>query len=148
MRKSNDISAPAERDNTITSSFGGSIPVFGELTVFEIILNFLKLAIPTIISCFFLFFLFTINAVFAGRLNNAVKLAAAGLGQSWLNVMCFHILVGTNGAQETLTSQAFGAGKLRLCGVYLNRGRMINTAIFIGSVIILCFSKQILGWLG
>ena len=62
------------------------------------VINFLKLAIPTMISCFFLFFLFVINAAFAGNLNDAAKLAGAGLGQTWLNVICFSVLVGTNGA--------------------------------------------------
>ena len=68
------------------------------------VVNFLQLAIPAMISCFFLFFLFVINAVFAGRLNDATKLAGFGLGQTWLEVVCFTVLIGTNGAQETLTS--------------------------------------------
>ena len=38
---------------------------------------------------------------------------------------------GLNAAQETLTSQAYGSGNLRLCGLYLNRGRFILTTFFI-----------------
>ena len=81
-------------------------------------------------------------------MGSAAKLAGVGLGTSWLNVLCFSILMGTNAAQETLTSQAWGANKHRLCGVYLNRGRIINTVIFIPQVLVLSFSYEILQWLG
>ena len=40
-------------------------------------------------------------------------------------------LIGMNMAQDMLTSQAFGAGNLRLCGLYLNRGILILLAVFI-----------------
>ena len=62
------------------------------------VLDFLKLAIPSMITNFFLFFLYIINVYFAGRLNNATKLAGVGLGQTWLNVVCFSVFVGMNGA--------------------------------------------------
>lgn len=97
-----------------------------------------------IISCVFLQLEFTINTVFAGRLNDPAKLAGVGLGTSLLNVACFCPLVGMNGAIETLVSVAFGAKNLKLCGIYLNRGRLINTTIFIPIAIILLFSKQFL----
>ena len=102
------------------------------------------MAVPMMISCNFLQLEFTINMFFAGRLNDSAMLAGVGLGTSLLNVACFYPLVGMNGAIETLVSQAFGAEKLKLCGIYLNRGRLINTAIFIPIAMILCCSKQIL----
>ena len=40
-------------------------------------------------------------------------------------------MVGINAAQETLTSQAFGAGELKLCGIYLNRGQLILAFFFL-----------------
>jgi MATE family multidrug resistance protein len=45
---------------------------------------------------------------------------------------------GLNGALETLVSQAYGAKDLRLCGIYLNRGRFINTLVFLFPIS-LCF---------
>ena len=45
-------------------------------------------------------------------------------------------------------SQAFGAGQLKLCGAYLNRGRLINTVIFIPLAFLLCFSKPFLTNIG
>ena len=46
-------------------------------------------------------------------------------------MMVASLLEGLNGAQETLTSQAFGANDLQLCGVYYNRGVFIQIAFFI-----------------
>lgn len=42
-----------------------------------------------------------------------------------------NVFIGLNASQEMFTSQAFGAGNLRLCGIYLNRGRFILMAFFI-----------------
>ena len=84
------------------------------------------------------------NIVFAGHLDDPAKLAGVGLGTSLLNVVIFEPLMGMNSALETLASQAFGANELRLCGEYLNRGRMINTVIFVPLFVLMCFSKQIL----
>ena len=56
--------------------------------------------------------------------------------------------MGMNCAQETLTSRAFGSGKLALCGNYLNQGRIINTVLFLPLVVLLLFSDRILLKLG
>ena len=72
-----------------------------------------------------------VSAIYAGHMNDPVKLAAVGLANVSCNIMIDSIMVGLNSAQETLTSQAFGAGNLRLCGVYLNRGHFILLAFFI-----------------
>ena len=79
--------------------------------------------------------------MFAGRLDDSAKLAAVGLGTTLINVVCFDPLLGLNGALETLVAQAFGAKQLRLCGQYLNRGRLINTIVFIPLAILMCFSR-------
>lgn len=76
-------------------------------------------------------------------------MAAVGVG----NVCCFifviSILTGLNSAQETLTSQAFGSGNLKLCGVYLNRGRLILTAFFLPLALLpAAFAESILLSLG
>ena len=88
---------------------------------------------------FFEFDIF-VNTIFAGRLDDSAKLAGVGLGYTILNVICIIPLLGMNGTIETLVSQAFGAKNLELCGVYLNRGRVINTLIFIPLAIALCFT--------
>ena len=56
--------------------------------------------------------------------------------------------MGMNGALETLVSQAFGYGNITLCGVYLNRARVVGTLIFIPCVVLLIFAESILLKLG
>lgn len=53
-------------------------------------------------------------------------------------------LIGAvNCAQETLTSQAYGSGDLKLCGTYLNRGRMVCLAFCIPLSFLFYFSEDI-----
>ena len=66
------------------------------------------------------------------------------MGQSILFFIVILPLTGMNGAVETLTSQAYGANELKLCGMYLNRGRLINTVFFVPMTIILCFTESFL----
>ncbi len=82
-----------------------------------------------------------INIIFIGRLDDAAKLAGVGLGTTILNMLCFSILLGMNGALETLVSQAYGFGDIQLCGIYLNRSRLINTVVFIPLMLILFCSE-------
>ena len=57
-------------------------------------------------------------------------------------------LVGMNGTVSTLVAQAYGAGDLKICGVYLNRGRIVNTTIFIPLVVLILLSRKLLAGLG
>ena len=91
----------------------------------------------------------TINAVFAGRMNDPVLLATMGLSNVIFFMMVLSLMIGINSAQETLTSQAFGFGNKSLCGVYLNRGRLILTLFFIPlAVVPMAFGENILLALG
>ena len=75
-----------------------------DLSICKIVVNFLILAIPTVISCAFMMLTNLVNALYAGKMNDPAKLAAVGLANSWLNVISFSIFTGTNAAQETLAS--------------------------------------------
>ena len=88
------------------------------------------------------------NTIFAGRFNDAAKLAGVGLGSSTNEILCMSLVVGLNGALETLVSQAYGYGNLHLCGVCLNRGRLIGTCLFIPIMVLLLFSETVLLKLG
>ena len=110
---------------------------------------FFKLAVPSIITNFMGQLTMFINTGFAGRMNDPTKLAAVGLGSVCTTIMIAGFLIGVNSAQETLTSQAFGAGNIHLCGVYLNRGRYIIIFFFlILAIIPACFAEDILIALG
>ena len=64
------------------------------------------------------------------------------------NMLGLSIIIGFNGALETLVSQAYGSGNLKMCGVYLNRGRFILIAAFIPVIFILHHTEQILIFIG
>ena len=92
--------------------------------------------------------IYFINTIYAGKLNDAHKLAGLGLGTSVLECLSLYIIMGMNGALETLVAQSFGAGQLFLCGVYFNRARVINTVIFIPLLILLLFTKPLMSAFG
>ena len=76
-------------------------------------------------------------------------LSAVGLTNICLNSVVIDILVGINSGMETLASQAYGARDFQLYGIYLNRGILILTAIFIPvSLLISTFSEACLISLG
>ena len=95
------------------------------------------------------FFMILTNAAFAGRLGNPAMLAAVGIGNVTCMIFLITMFMGLNAAQDTLTSQAFGSGNLKLCGSYLNRGLTINFIVFmplaLGPAI---FGEEILVFLG
>lgn len=110
---------------------------------------FLRLAVPASLTNILAYVCPLVNTLFAGHMNDTNKLAAVGLAGVTLHLMVMSFLIGLNSAQDTLTSQAFGHGNIRLVGVYLNRGRLILTAAFIPMAIIPgYFSEEILVALG
>ena len=66
--------------------------------------KFLRLAVPTILSCNFMLLTGLANTIFAGRFNDAAKLAGVGLGTSAMCIICLAVVLGLNGALETLVS--------------------------------------------
>ncbi len=109
----------------------------------------LRLAIPPVISMFFQFFVQVINTYYVGRhLQDTAILAGVGMGNMLMNICCFAITNGLNSALETLVSQAFGAGKYKECGTYLNRGRVVVTSFLVPIGMILFVSDKILRRLG
>jgi len=75
-------------------------------------------------------------------------IAGVGLGNTTQNLVALSIVYGLNSTIETLVSQAWGAGEKKLCGVYLNRGRLILSLFFIPIFIILENTESILIYLG
>ena len=66
--------------------------------------KFLHLAFPIIIQCNFIYLIVVLNTIFAGKFNDAAKLAGVGLGTTINHIMCLSVLMGMNGALETLVS--------------------------------------------
>jgi Na+-driven multidrug efflux pump len=61
-----------------------------------------------------------------------------------MNVLALAVTQGLNGALESFVSQAYGFGKYKMCGAYLNRGRAIVTVILIPIAILLSISDKLL----
>ena len=70
------------------------------------------------------------------------------MGNIAINMLGVSVFFGFNGALDTLVSQAMGSKDLHLCGIYLNRGRIINTLVFIPVFLAFCLSGRILKALG
>jgi MATE family multidrug resistance protein len=85
-----------------------------------------------------------INLIFVGHMNDAKLLAGVGMGNLIVSVFGISLFIGLNGALETLVSQAFGNNNMKLCGIYLNRGRFMLLLLNIPIVYILCNAEAIL----
>jgi Na+-driven multidrug efflux pump len=66
----------------------------------------LGIAIPSIISHLLLFMQEIINLVFVGHLNDPAIIAAVGLGNAYIALIGLSLIVGMNGALDTLCSHA------------------------------------------
>ena len=66
--------------------------------------HYLKLAIPAIVNSVFEMIVSQMNIIFIGRMGSAIKLAGVGLGSVSLNMVCLSVMIGFNGALETLVS--------------------------------------------
>lgn len=88
------------------------------------------------------------NTAFVGHLGDSAKLAGVGLGTLYVNIFCQSIILGLNGAIATLVAHAHGAGNLRKCGVYLNRGRVIALVAFIPILIALLMCETFMLFIG
>lgn len=106
--------------------------------------NILKLALPCTVGLIVEILQQNINLIFVGRLNKPSVVAGVGIGNMVANIFSWSIMCGLNVALETLVSQAYGAKDLKLCGVYLNRARIVCIATFIPSTLIVMNTERLL----
>jgi MATE family multidrug resistance protein len=97
----------------------------------------IRQAVPSLLCMLILMIQEMINLIFVGHLNNSAMIAGVGTGNMIQNMFGLSMFVGLNGALETLVSQSYGSGNLKLCGVYLNRGRFILLCSFVPVAMIL-----------
>ena len=129
---------PHQKDDSLKEPDHGIFTEGSDPSNSQILREFLKLAVPSIITNMLGFMLITTNSIYAGILEDPLVLAAVGIGNVCCVIIVLTMFVGINSAQETLTSQASGDGNTRLCGHYLNRGFAINLVFYIALVV--CFS--------
>jgi Na+-driven multidrug efflux pump len=85
-----------------------------------------------------------INIAVVGHLGDPAMIAGIGLGNMTVNLIGLSMKCGFNSALDTLISHAAGRSELRLCGLYLNRGRCVMTCVFIPAALVLLNTKSIL----
>lgn len=85
-----------------------------------------------------------INLIIVGHLGDSHKLAGVGLGNMAVNLLAYSSVIGLNEALQTLVSLAYRADNLYMCGLYLNRARLIATLIFIPIACALFYIESIL----
>ena len=111
-------------------------------------LNFLRLVIPSVFSTFALMLQEIVNLIFVGHLHSASKIAAVGIGNAIQNILGISIIIGMNGALNTLVSQAAGACNIDLCLMYLKRCKIVMSLCFIPITILILFSEHLLLLIG
>ncbi|CAF2147727.1 unnamed protein product [Brassica napus] len=89
------------------------------------------------------FSLGAITQVFAGHIST-IALAAVSIENSVIAGFFFGIMLGTGSALETLCGQAFGAGKISMFGVYLQRSWVILTVTALILSLLYIFAAPIL----
>lgn len=114
------------------------------ITSTEATVNLIKVAVPSCFALFFQILLEVINITFVGNLNDADAMATVGLASLTINAFLFGPGYGICGGIDTLVASAYGNHHYYLCGVYLNRGRIIQMLIVLPlALMLLIFGKQI-----
>jgi len=115
-----------------------------DMSILQCFWEVTKISIPLVIGLLLWTLVTNINTYYIGNLDDATLLAGVGMGNMLINILCFAITQGLNGALETLVSQSFGAGKYEECGIFLNRGKIVSSFVLLPIFIILGLSDRIL----
>jgi Na+-driven multidrug efflux pump len=98
--------------------------------------KFFNLALPAILSFMAMSFQEQINVVFVGSSTSTAQLAAIGIGNMFLNLFPYAVMIGSNSALETLVAQAYGRKNLHECGLLLHKAILFMSFTFVP----VCFS--------
>ncbi|KAK9119813.1 hypothetical protein Scep_017906 [Stephania cephalantha] len=105
------------------------------------------LAAPAVFTSLSRYSIGAVTQAFAGHLGN-IELAAVSIANSVIGGFTMGIALGMGSALETLCGQAYGAGRLDMMGVYLQRSWVIvNTTGLILSPLYI-FAKPLLRLIG
>lgn len=97
----------------------------------QLIMDILKVCVPATVTMFSYLLMEVVSAVFNGHMPEVEMIGGAGLGGMYTTILCLSITIGLNFTLSTLISQTFGSGNMYLCGVYLNRARIVAFLVFI-----------------
>uniref|UniRef100_A0A5B7BAT8 Protein DETOXIFICATION n=1 Tax=Davidia involucrata TaxID=16924 RepID=A0A5B7BAT8_DAVIN len=106
-----------------------------------------KLAGPTIFTAICQYSIGALTQTFAGFVGE-LELAAVSVENSVIAGLAFGVMLGMGSALETLCGQAYGAGQIRMLGVYMQRSWVILLTTACLLVPIYVFSPPILELIG
>ncbi|XAR65107.1 hypothetical protein NMG60_11009083 [Bertholletia excelsa] len=105
------------------------------------------LAGPAIFTSLCQYTLGAVTQIFAGHVGT-LELAAISVENSVIAGFAFGALMGMGSALETFCGQAFGAGKLDMLGIYMQRSWVILNATSLVLMFIYIFAEPILKLIG
>ena len=85
---------------------------------------------------------------FVGHYGDTSLLAGLGMGNVLISAICLAFSFGLNGTLESKVSQCYGCDEYEMCGVWLNRGRMINSFLMIPIGLLFLCTESIMLYLG
>ncbi|XP_019163878.1 PREDICTED: protein DETOXIFICATION 29 isoform X5 [Ipomoea nil] len=101
------------------------------------------LAAPAICTLVFQYSVSAVTQIFAGHVGD-IQLAAVAVEINLISGFAFAILYGMGSALQTLCGQAFGAKRLEMLGIYMQRSWVILIATGLPLTILYIFSTPIL----
>lgn len=134
----------SERDSETLDDDAKAVGFSENMTTLQCFWLVTKIATPPILGMLVYILVQLVNTYFIGNKNDPVLLGGVGMGNMLINVLCFAVTQGLNGALETLVSSAFGQKQYQSCGVFLNRGKVVNTILMVPLTILFLFSEKIL----
>ena len=119
------------------------IPQIALPTTKETIHEALKIALPAIVTMISALFVEVINTAFVGHLGDESMVAGVGMGNMYMNILAMSIAQGLSSTLNTLVSQSYGQKNYHLCGVYLNRARIIVTVLYVPTMIVMLNAERV-----
>lgn len=81
---------------------------------------------------------------YIGNMNDPVILAGVGMGNVLINVFGLALMMGLSSALETFVVQCYVLRDFKMCGVYLNRARLVVTLLMLPIAAIFSLSHWLL----
>lgn len=128
------ISPELQQDTLLTLLPPKEIPV----KYTTLVAGILKGAIPCMIQFFSALFVNNTTLHYIGLKNDIIQFNGISLALSILNCFSFYIIFHTNIGFNAAASQALGAQKTKLVGLYLHRALVLHFMISIFSYAIIC----------
>jgi len=106
-----------------------------------------KRATPMIATMILFQMVQLLNIFYVGQ-KSSDYLAGVGLGNMLLNVIVFAVTMGLNGTLETFVAWSFGNGNYKMCGIYINRARMVVSLFLMLAILLFIWIDKVLISLG